>query len=53
MTAIIPKPEPTAADLALLRVDLTDEQRQRDTRIGQHGPDALTPPDRRGKDHHG
>jgi hypothetical protein len=35
------------ADLALLRLDLTDEQRERPTRIGQHGPEALRPPTRR------
>jgi hypothetical protein len=45
--AIIPNPTPTAVDLALLRLDLTDEQRERDTRIGEHGPEALRPPARK------
>jgi hypothetical protein len=47
MTAIIPTRTPTAASLALLRLDLTDEQCERPTRIGQHGPEALRPPARK------
>jgi hypothetical protein len=47
--AIITKREPSAHDLALLRLDLSDEECEQSSRVGKIGPGALHPPPSRTK----
>jgi hypothetical protein len=42
--AIIVKREPSAKDLALLQLELSEDEQRRASRVELKGPDALTPP---------